>query len=305
MNAVKLTKKNKLNRLSLVLKVFFLISSECFKKFLGLFTSTSKESLSNKLALVTGGANGLGRELCMKLAAEKCDLAVVDIDIETATNTAKEIEEKFEVQCRAFECDIADSFAIKKLKEKVESEMKSVDILVNNAGLIYYGDFLKCKREDMKRVVDVNLTGQILVKSTFKLNFYAIFFPFQMTRAFLPSMKQKMSGKIVTICSMSAVNSLPFGIVYTASKFGVDGFMNALYDELCVCNLDDKIKLTTIYPDFIATREDIRDLCAEINIPFYQLLTPERVANEAIDGIKEGKRKVFISNMKLGQFLFK
>lgn len=118
-------------------------------------------------------------------------------------------------------------------------------------------------------------------------------------------MMQKSSGKVVTICSMSAVNSLPFGVVYTATKFGVDGFMNALYDELCMLNLEEKIKLTTIFPDFTSTRQDINDLFGSFNLSFYDMLAPERVADEAIEGIKEGKRKIYISNMKLGHFLFR
>lgn len=148
---------------SLAFKILLSTIFEIFKKFCNFFVPQSKENLSKKLALVTGGANGLGRAFCMRLAAEKCDLAIVDIDIKNAAKTAKEIEEKFEVRCRAFECDIADSFAIEELKNRIESEMGKVDILVNNAGIIYYGKFHENKVEDIQKVVSVNLTSQILV----------------------------------------------------------------------------------------------------------------------------------------------
>jgi all-trans-retinol dehydrogenase (NAD+) len=102
-------------------------------------------------------------------------------------------------------------------------------------------------------------------------------------------------GKILSICSVTAFNSLPTAGTYTATKYGLDGFMNALYDELCILEIEDKIKLTTIYPDFIATRRELADIVN--NKLFYNMLTPERVADEAVEAIKLGKREKVISDL--------
>jgi len=128
-----------------------------------LFIPQTPVDVSKQLALVTGGGNGMGRAFCFRLAKEKCDVAVVDIDYQAALKTAAEIEEEFKVKSRAFQCDISDYAAVLELKNKVESEMRPIDILVNNAGLLYMSDFLTSDMKDIKRVVDVNVTSQIMV----------------------------------------------------------------------------------------------------------------------------------------------
>lgn len=154
--------------LLVALKVLLLAIFEVFKDFLKIFVPSKKESLRNQLALVTGGGNGLGRALCMRLAAEKCDLAVVDIDIENVKKVAAEIEEKFKVQCRAYQCDIAVLSEVENLKNIIENDMREVDILVNNAGLIYTANYDKSDVKDIQRVVDVNFTSHLLVIFHFK-----------------------------------------------------------------------------------------------------------------------------------------
>ena len=134
-----------------------------------LFIPRKPADVSKQLALVTGGGNGMGRAFCFRLAKEKCDIAVVDIDYQSALRTASEIQEEFKVKCRAFQCDISDYAAVLELKNKVELEMRPIDILVNNAGLLYMSDFLTSDMKDIKRVVDVNVTSQIMVSNDFKL----------------------------------------------------------------------------------------------------------------------------------------
>lgn len=125
-----------------------------------------------------------------------------------------------------------------------------------------------------------------------------------MVRTFLPTMIKRKHGKIVATCSIAAMDSLPFGVVYSATKYAVDGFMNALYDELCILELNDRIKLTTIYPDFTHTQKDLVEKVEKISLA-YEMLTPERVANEAVEGIMMGKRRVLMSDLKLLHILVK
>jgi short-subunit dehydrogenase len=116
-------------------------------------------------------------------------------------------------------------------------------------------------------------------------------------------MIERNYGKIVSTCSVSAIDALPFGITYTATKYGVDGFMNALYDELCLLELDEKIKLTTIFPDFIRTRKELEHIINDKMKLIYDLMTPERVADEAVEAIKLGKREKIISDLTLVHLL--
>lgn len=121
------------------------------------------DKIANQLVLVTGGANGLGRSLSIRFAQEGCDVAICDLDYNSALTTVEEIREKFKVTCKAFHCDISNYAAILKLKSDIETELRPVDILVNNAGLLYMSDFMNSKMEDNQRVIDVNLTAQIKV----------------------------------------------------------------------------------------------------------------------------------------------
>jgi hypothetical protein len=158
----------KLKLLQMIFKVIVLIILDTFKFFTKFFKKNQQpDKIANQLALVTGGGNGLGRALCYRLAREKCDLAIVDIDYNAAQRTANEISEEFNVKCKAYQCDISNNLAILKLKDDIESEMRSVDILVNNAGLLYVTNFMTSKIDDIQKTIQVNLTSHIMVRQCY------------------------------------------------------------------------------------------------------------------------------------------
>lgn len=164
---VKITAKDRVITQVAFLRVFFRVFlslvQELSKKFLRIFVKPELDDVSKKLALVSGGGNGLGRELCMRLAQEGCDIAVIDIDINNAEKVALEVEEKFKVQAKAFHCDVSNYSEILSLKSAIESQMRPVDILVNNAGLLYMTNFLSSSVSDIQKVIGVNLSSQIWV----------------------------------------------------------------------------------------------------------------------------------------------
>jgi len=153
----------KLKLIVLALEVVLLSIYDSIVALLRRLEPQKTENISNKLALVTGGGNGLGKSLCFQLAQEGCDLAIADIDFKAACQTATEIQEKYKIICKPYHCDISDKNAIYKLKNDIETEMREVDILVNNAGLLYMSNFLTCNVEDIERTVNVNLTSTMLV----------------------------------------------------------------------------------------------------------------------------------------------
>jgi len=120
--------------------------------------------IKGKLALVTGGGNGLGKAIALELASKGANVVVVDIDIKAAQRTAEEIERKFKVKSKAFKIDVSKNNEIMQLKEDIESSLGFVDILINNAGLLSLDiSLMEGKAEDVQKVVDVNLTAHLWV----------------------------------------------------------------------------------------------------------------------------------------------
>ncbi|KAG5684991.1 hypothetical protein PVAND_014194 [Polypedilum vanderplanki] len=261
----------------ITIKVFFI-------NLLKLFERKIPKDITNKVVLVTGGGNGLGRALSMRFAKEGCKIAIADIDYKNAQKTAEEIKEKYKVDCKAFECDITNYSAILKLKIDIENSLRPVDILVNNAGFLYSSLFLSCSVENIEKVIELNLTSQI-----------------KMTRTFLPTMIDRKYGHIMTIASIGSLLTIPAGSIYCASKWGLNGFMSNLDDEIHINKQDEFFKLTTIYPQFIDTRKELSDILdkAELKLP---RSTPEEVANKAVEGMLLNETKIIISTTFITQF---
>lgn len=113
-------------------------------------------------------------------------------------------------------------------------------------------------------------------------------------------MVNQRHGRIVSISSFAAFNTVPYFNVYTATKCGVDGFMRCLEDEINLIKKFDFMKFTTVYPSFIKTRKDFSDSLALNGF----MLSPEYVADETVKAIKFGqKRKIMISENRVLNFL--
>lgn len=122
-----------------------------------------------------------------------------------------------------------------------------------------------------------------------------------MSRIFITGMIERKYGKIMTICSIASIVSGPTMVVYSATKRGLDGFMRSLDDEILVAGCDKFIKLTSIYPDFMNTREELTETLDSFS-HFLPRLTPERVADDAVKGMLKKKKFVYCS--KITSFYF-
>lgn len=123
-----------------------------------------------------------------------------------------------------------------------------------------------------------------------------------MVKCFLPGMIERRRGRIIAISSIAAKMSFPLASTYSATKFGVDGFMEALYDELCLDDHDEFIKLSTIFPYFINTRKEMGDLLDTMEDPTPRL-TPEFVAREAVKHHLKGQRNIIITPLKIHRII--
>ena len=172
--------------------------------------------LEGRIALVTGGASGIGAATCRRLAAEGARVAVTDLNLEGARAVAEE------VSGQPYELNVADDVSVRAGVAAVESDLGPVDVLVNNAGYDEFGFFVNTDADMWQRVIAVNLVGVIA-----------------MTHAVLPGMQERRGGRIVNVASEAGRVGSPGSAVYSGAKGGVIGFTKAIaaesarYDVTC------------------------------------------------------------------------
>jgi 2-hydroxycyclohexanecarboxyl-CoA dehydrogenase len=164
--------------------------------------------LEGRIALVTGGASGIGAATCRRLAAEGARVAVTDMNLDGAREVAGDLEGG------AFELNVTSTDSIGAAVRAVEEELGPVDVLVNNAGYDEFGFFVKTEEPMWDRVLGVNLRGVIAV-----------------THAVLPGMQERRRGRIVNVASEAGRVGSSGSAVYSAAKGGVIGFTKAVARE--------------------------------------------------------------------------
>ena len=164
--------------------------------------------LEGRIALVTGGASGIGAATVRRLAAEGARVAVADIDLDGARAVAGEVDG------HALHLDVADAASAVAAAAETESELGPIDVLVNNAGTDRFAFFLHTTPELWDIVLGVNLRGTLAV-----------------THAVLPSMHERGGGAIVNVASEAGRVGSQGSVAYSAAKAGVIGFTKALARE--------------------------------------------------------------------------
>ncbi len=121
--------------------------------------------LQDRIALVTGGAQGLGQAICQRLAREGCHVAVADLNEEAAIDTANAIGEEFAAEGRrtiAIKVDVTDETQVAEMVDLTVQEFGRLDILVSNAGILIAGEISEFPAEKWRAVMNVNLFGYFL-----------------------------------------------------------------------------------------------------------------------------------------------
>ena len=163
--------------------------------------------IRDKVALVTGGARSLGRADAEALAAEGCEVAILDLNREGAEETAQAIG-----RAHGYECDIRDAAQVATVVAAVERDLGPVDICVNNAGIIYTMGQLKDTRvEDWELNLGVNLTGT-----------------FNVTKAVFPGMRERRWGRVVCMASIAGLMGGFGQTAYATTKMGLVGFTKSV-----------------------------------------------------------------------------
>ena len=117
--------------------------------------------LSSKCALVTGGGRGIGKEIALRLATAGCDVAISDLDLETANATAAEIQ-KLGRKSIAIKADVSNSADVEAMFKTFLDTFEKIDILVNNAGITRDGLLVRMKESDWDLVLNINLKSAFL-----------------------------------------------------------------------------------------------------------------------------------------------
>ncbi|BES92261.1 oxidoreductase activity [Nesidiocoris tenuis] len=251
-----------------VLLLLVSIAAALVESIVTFFLPHREKDLSNDIILVTGTGHGIGRDLIVKLAAEGATVIGWDLSEEGNAETLKILKDlNLHHNTHFYECNVANREDVLKTAAKVRNEVGDVTILVNNAGIMCCKPLQEQGPDTIERVFKVNAIS----------NFWTI-------EAFLPKMKERNSGHLVSTCSMCGVIGLPYAVPYCASKFAVRGMMEALYEELRRDESTCNIKFTTIYPITVDT-----GLAKKPRHRFpslFSILEPEAVASQITSAIK-------------------
>lgn len=170
--------------------------------------------LKDKVAIITGAANGIGLAAVLRFAEEGAKVVIADYDANTGTNQEKELIEKgYEV--KFVQVDVANRESVEALVQQTVDHFGTIDILINNAGITRDAMLSKMTVEDFSRVLDVNLTGV-----------------FNCTQAVLPHLVEKGYGKIINTSSVSGIYGNVGQTNYAASKAAVVGMTKTWAKEL-------------------------------------------------------------------------
>ena len=151
------------NLIAICFKIVTVAVPEVFKEIKMFFIAPTPKDISGQLAIVTGGSNGLGRDIAIELAQRGCNIAIVDVDLDGGEITAKDLEREYKVKAKAFKVDVSNYVQVEKLKVDIESSIGTVDILINNAGLMPLVSLCDGSSEDVQKLIDVNLTAHFWV----------------------------------------------------------------------------------------------------------------------------------------------
>lgn len=217
----------------------------------------------NKVALITGAARGIGKEVAKKFAKNGYDVVINYVSSKTDTEKLKKEFEDLGVKVLLVKADVSNQEEAEDLVNQTINTFGKIDVLVNNAGITKDNLLMRMSEEDFEKVININLKGTFLVTK------YAIKY-----------MMKKRRGSIVNLASVVGVAGNAGQCNYAASKAGIIGFTKSIAKELAGRN----IRANAVAPGFIKT--DMTDVLSDsvkenINsqIPLKRMGTAEEVAN--------------------------
>ncbi|HLR49013.1 MAG TPA: SDR family oxidoreductase [Candidatus Sphingobacterium stercoripullorum] len=228
------------------------------------------EELKGKVAVITGGASGIGKAIVTLFAKQGAEVHVLDLNLEQATTLAEELN-KLNLKVQAHACDVTSQ----KEVERIFQEIKHVDVLVNNAGIAHVGKLEDCQESDFDKVCTVNIKGA-----------------YNVLYAAIPLMKSNENGgAIVNMASIAAWVGIPDRFVYSLTKGAVAAMTLSIardyIHENIRCNSISPARVHTPFVDgFIAKNypgkeKEMFDVLSKTQ-PIGRMATPDEIAELAL-----------------------
>lgn len=192
--------------------------------------------LAGKVAVVTGSTRGIGRAIAAALVAEGVDTVISSRSQAEVDRAVSEVRVGGPGKVAGLACDVRDHDQVGRLMAFAAERFGGLDILVNNAGVGGRGNVADLDPATWRAVIDTNLTGV-----------------FYCCREAIPLMRSRGGGYIINISSLAGINAFPGAAAYNASKFGLNGFSEALFQEV----RHERIRVTYVMPGSVST--DSRD----------------------------------------------
>jgi short-subunit dehydrogenase len=235
-------------------------------------------SYRDKVALITGGSRGLGLEIARQICARGGKVALIARDAEELARAKTELD-RFATEVLTIQCDLLETAQIQSAVQQTLQRFGKIDILINSAGTIEIGPLAHMQLKDFERAM--------------RLHFWA---PYILQLLIVPLMRAKGGGRIVNISSIGGRIAVPHMAAYSASKFALVGFSDAIRPELA----QDNIYVTTVTPGLMRTGSQVHakfkgDHAAEYRwfdwsrkIPFASI-SVERAARKTLNACRRGK----------------
>src|SRR2546423_2541545 len=237
------------------------------------------KNLADQVAILTGAASGIGRELARQLAVAGCHLALADVDETGLKSLRQELNGKLST-ISLHNADIADEQAVRSMIDEVVRAHRRISILINNAGVSISAPFEKVNFDDYVRLMGTNFWGAVYL-----------------CRYTLPFLKEEREAHIVNVLSDFALLGFPNKTAYCSSKAAFLGFSNALYTELYQTCVRVSIAIPPAVDTNLVRREVAYDEMKkqrEAEFIARNGMPVERVARKIIAGMMRGKYRIRI-----------
>jgi len=258
------------------------------------------DSFAGKIAVVTGGGTGMGRELVVQLAADGCHVAACDVDEDTLAATAERARKDTDVRVTTHRCDVSDEAQVQRFKDEVVArhETDHVNLVFNNAGIGGGSSFVTGDRAEWER--------------TFGVCWWGVYY---VSRAFVPLLVASDDGYLVNTSSVNGfwanLGNANAHTAYSTAKFAVKGFSEALITDFAVNA--PHVKVAVVMPGHIGTEivantvraqmgdamtDEMREQIAQL-VKAFRENAPTSAAEAAttiLDGVRAGKWRILIGD---------
>ena len=237
-------------------------------------------NLKDKVVIITGASSGIGKALAYEFALRGANLVLGARQYVTLCEIAQDLEVKYSVKAIAIQCDVSHEDECANLIKQATTTFGAIDILVNNAGITMRALFKELDLQVLRNVMDVNFWGTVYC-----------------TKYAMPELL-KSKGIVVGVSSIAGIKGLPSRTGYSASKYAMNGFLDALRTE----NLKTGLTVMIACPGF--TTSNIRNVAldkdgnqqGESNLNEEKMMTAAEVAKQIADGVEKRKRNLVMTS---------